>query len=45
MLANIMFSDMDISKKRIEIKKLKNVGLDKKFVNMFIKLVEYISEF
>ena len=45
MLAKIMFSDMDISKKRIEIKKLKNVGLEKKFVSMFIRLVEYIAEF
>ena len=45
MLAKIMFSDMDISKKRIEIKKLKNVGLEKKFISMFIRLVEYISEF
>ncbi len=41
-IAGIIFSDIDIKLKRIRIKKLKN--LDKKFVKMFIKLLEYISE-
>lgn len=41
-LASIFFSDMDIRLKRIRIKKLK--GLDKRFVKMFIKLLEYIAE-
>ena len=40
----ILFSDLTIKKKRIEIRKLKNAGLDKKFIKMFIKLLEYISE-
>lgn len=41
---NILFSTLDIKKKRIEIRKLSRVGLDKKFVKMFIKLLEYIGE-
>ncbi len=44
MLANIIFSDMDIKKKRIAIRKLKQVGLDKKFISMFMKLMEYASQ-
>ena len=41
-IANIIFSDLDIKKKRIEIKKIKE--LDKRFIKMFIKLLEYIAE-
>jgi len=41
-LADIFFSDIDIRLKRIRIKKLKN--LDKRFIAMFIKLLEYIAE-
>ncbi len=44
MLASIIFSDMDIKKKRIEIRKLKNKGLDKKFISMFMKLMEYVAQ-
>jgi len=44
MLASIIFSDLDIKKKRIEIRKLKSKGLDAKFVKMFMKLLEYVSE-
>ncbi len=44
MLAQIVFSDFDIKKKRIEIKKLKSKGLDSKFIQMFMKLLEYVSE-
>lgn len=40
----ILFSDLTIQKKRIEIRKLGRKGLDKKFIKMFIKLLEYISE-
>ena len=40
----ILFSDLSIAKKRIEIRKLKRKGLDSKFVKMFIKLLEYINE-
>jgi len=43
-IAAIFFSNLSISKKRIEIKKLKNTGLDQLFIKMFIKLLEYIEE-
>lgn len=41
-IASIIFSDIDIRLKRIRIKKLKE--LDKRFIKMFIKLLEYIAE-
>ena len=40
----ILFSDMEIKKKRIEIKKLRKFGLEAKFEKMFINLLEYIQE-
>ena len=40
----IMFSNLPINKKRIEIRKLKRAGLDSLFINMFIRLLEYIEE-
>ena len=43
-IANILFSDMEIRKKRIEIRKLRTRGLKGIFIKMFIKLLEYISE-
>lgn len=43
-IASIMFSNIDLNKKRIEIKKLKRKGLSDIFVRMFIKLLEYVSE-
>ena len=43
-IASILFSDMTIRKKRIAIRKLKHSGLNKLFIKMFIKLLEYISE-
>ena len=44
MLSNIIFSNMDIKKKRIEIRKLKQSGLNSKFIQMFMRLLEYVSE-
>ena len=41
-IANIIFSDLDVKKKRIQIRKIKK--LDRRFVRMFIKLLEYIAE-
>ncbi len=41
-ISSIIFSELDIKLKRIEIKKLK--GLDRRFTKMFIKLLEYIAE-
>ncbi|MDD3341245.1 MAG: glycoside hydrolase family 31 protein [Bacilli bacterium] len=39
----IIFSDLALNKKRIEIRKLKNKGLEPKFVKLFLKLLEYVS--
>ena len=39
-----MFSDLEVRKKRIEIRKLKRKGLGPKHINMFLKLLEYIEE-
>lgn len=41
---SILFSELEIKKKRIEIRKLSKKGLDKKFVKMFLRLLEYIEE-
>lgn len=43
-IANIFFSDMEINKKRIEIRKLKKQGLNSLFIRMFLKLLEYLKE-
>ena len=43
-IANIIFSDRDIKRKRILIKKLKKQGLHRLFINMFLKLLEYGAE-
>ncbi len=43
-IANIFYSEDDISKKRIAIRKLHRKGLKSLFVRMFIKLLEYIAE-
>ena len=39
----IIFSDLPIKKKRIEIRKLGRKGLEKKFIKLFLRLLEYIS--
>jgi len=39
----ILFSDIPVRNKRIEIKKLRKYKIEPKFINMFIKLLEYIS--
>ena len=40
----ILFSELSIKKKRIEIRKLGNKGLERKFVKLFLKLLEYINQ-
>ena len=42
-IANIMFSEQNLNKKRIEIRKLKNQGLDKRSIKIFLKLLEYME--
>ena len=42
---SIMFNpDLDIKKKRIEIRKLKRSGLDMIYIKLFLRLLEYINE-
>ena len=44
-IAKILFSkDLPINKKRIEIKKLKKRGLDKRSIKVFLRLLEYMNE-
>lgn len=43
-IAQVFFSDLDIRKKRVRIKKLKKEGLESIYVRMFLKLLEYIKE-
>ena len=43
-VANILFSEEDIKKKRIDIRKLRRKGLHPKYITMFLKLLEYIAE-
>lgn len=42
---SIMFGNQTIGKKRIAIRKLKRRGLSREYMNLFLKLLEYISEF
>lgn len=41
---SIIFSDLPIKKKRIEIRKLSKYKLEQKFINLFLKLLEYIAQ-
>ena len=43
-IAAVIFSDLPINKKRIAIRKLRSSGLNQIFIQMFIKLLEYIGE-
>lgn len=43
-IAAIMFNDEPISKKRIAIRKLKKAGLSKEYINLFLRLLEYLGE-
>jgi alpha-glucosidase (family GH31 glycosyl hydrolase) len=43
-IASILFSNLPIKKKRIEIKKLRRRKLEEKFIRMFIRLLEYIEQ-
>ena len=43
-IAEVMFSDLPINKKRIAVKKLKSKGLDKNYIQLFLKLLEYLRE-
>ena len=43
-IGRIMFSNLSIERKRLEIRKMQKRGLDKIFVNMFMKLLEYVAQ-
>ena len=43
-IAKIIFSEIPIQNKRVEIRKLRRKGLKNIFIRMFIKLLEYIAE-
>lgn len=43
-ISNILFSNMSIKQKRIQVRKLKKKGLEQKFIKMFIRLLEYIEQ-
>ena len=43
-IAEIIFGELSIKKKRIAIRKLKKKGLSKDHIKLFLKLLEYISE-
>ena len=44
MIDKVLFSDLSIKRKRIEIRKLGNKGLERKFIKLFLKILEYINE-
>lgn len=43
-ISSIMFSDLPIKKKRIEIRKLSKFNLTREYIRLFLKLLEYIGE-
>ena len=40
----IIFSDIPVKKKRIAIRRLANHGLEKRFIKLFLKLLEYMAQ-
>lgn len=42
-ISNIMFSELPIKRKRIEIRKMKKYNLGKEYIKLFLKLLEYIG--
>ena len=43
-IASILFSDASYRDKSLQIRKLKKYNLDKSFIKLFVKLLEYIQE-
>ena len=41
---SILFGDLEIKKKRIELTKLKRAGLERKYIRLFKKLLEYVEQ-
>ena len=44
-IAAIIFGELSIDKKRIEIRKLRKKGLSKEYMELFLKLIDYIGVF
>lgn len=43
-IGKILFSDEEIRKKRIRVRKLKKYGVSQKYINLFLKLLEYLQD-
>lgn len=43
-ISSIMFSDLPIKKKRIEVRKLSKFNLTREYIKLFLKLLEYIGD-
>ena len=43
-IGKILFSDDDIKQKRIKVRKLKKYGVSQKYINLFLKLLEYLAD-
>ncbi len=43
-ISSIMFSDLPLKKKRIEIRKLRKFNLTGEYIRLFLRLLEYISQ-
>jgi len=43
-ISSIMFSELPLKRKRIEIRKLNKYNLGKEYIKLFLKLLEYISQ-
>lgn len=43
-IGETLLSDVDLKQKRIEVRKLKKLGVKPKYINLFLKLLEYLAE-
>lgn len=43
-IGEILLSDKDIKQKRIEVRKFKKLGINPKYITLFLKLLEYLAE-
>ncbi len=43
-ISSIMFSELPIKRKRIEIRKLRKYNLGREYIHLFLRLLEYIGE-
>lgn len=43
-IGKTLLSDVDVKQKRIEVRKLKKLGVNQKYINLFLKLLEYLAE-